>query len=427
MQHNADLIHSDTPAGNAPSSIGLEEGETLDQSYQRLRRLVRLRRVARALGPAMARPRGMEPLRAAIGAGLALTLCGLVLASAGITLGDNSGLMLIAPLGATVFLLFAVPNSPLAQPWSAIVGNTLSALIAVTVLRLNLPVEASAGIAVCAAIAAMAACRAMHPPGAAMALATVLSASLVDNLGYGFVLMPVLFDTVLLVGFATIYNRLTGRKYPYRQPAAENAHATADPAPDRRLGLTPDDLAGLLARFNLSANIGAEDFGHVLAAAEEEATQRHFNGLTCVAVMSRDVVTVQPDTRLHIIAELFRRHRVKTLPVVGADGRLSGLVTQGDLIWHARGRGFGRAYRFAAAASRLVGRKRGLILLARDIMTSQPRTVSPSAGIGVLVRVLADDGVPAAPVVSGDRLVGIVTRSDLLAVLARQTILAGGR
>lgn len=399
-----------------------------DRPYQQLRRLVRLRRVARALGPAMARPRGIEPLRAAIGAGLALTLCGLVLASAGITLGETSGLMLIAPLGATVFLLFAVPNSPLAQPWSAIVGNTLSALIAVTVLRLNLPVEASAGLAVCVAIAAMAACRAMHPPGAAMALATVLSAPLIENLGYGFVLMPVLFDTVLLVGFATIYNRLTGRKYPFRQPATVNTHATADPAPDRRLGLSPDDLAGLLARFNLSANIGAEDFGRILAAAEEEATQRHFKGMTCGAVMSRDVITVTPETRLHAIAELFRRHRVKTLPVVEAGGRLAGLVSQSDLLWQPWNRGLGRRQRFAAAASRIVGKGHKLNPPAREIMTRHPRTVSPDEGIGVLVRVLADGGMQAAPVVRDNgRIVGIVTRSDLLAVLARQTVLASGQ
>jgi CBS domain-containing membrane protein len=45
--------------------------------------------------------------------------------------------------------------------------------------------------------------------------------------------------------------------------------------------------------------------------------------------------------------------------------------------------------------------------------------------VGVLVQLLADGGVQAAPVVDGDRLVGIVTRSDLLAVLAHQTVLAG--
>ena len=64
-------------------------------------------------------------------------------------------------------------------------------------------------------------------------------------------------------------------------------------------------------------------------------------------------------------------------------------------------------------------------LVARDVMTLEVRTVAPGDGVGVLVQLLADGGVQAAPVVSNGQLAGIVTRSDLLAVLARQTALAG--
>ena len=64
-------------------------------------------------------------------------------------------------------------------------------------------------------------------------------------------------------------------------------------------------------------------------------------------------------------------------------------------------------------------------LAAQDIMTIGIRTVAPADGAGVLVQLLADGGVQAAPVVKGQELVGIVTRSDLLAILAHQTMLAG--
>lgn len=57
-------------------------------------------------------------------------------------------------------------------------------------------------------------------------------------------------------------------------------------------------------------------------------------------------------------------------------------------------------------------------------MTTRLKTVGPQDGVGVLVQLLADGGVQAAPVFDGDRLVGIVTRSDLLAVLAHHMILA---
>jgi CBS domain-containing membrane protein len=373
----------------------------------------------------MSRPTWREAMRAALGAGLGLALCGAILVVAGAWVDAAHGLLLIAPLGATAFLVFAVPNSPLAQPWSSIAGNGASAFIAVSVLHLGLPIEVAAGLSVFGAMAAMAVLRAMHPPGAAVALATTLSDPLSGGAGYGFVLAPVLLDTVLLVAIAVAYNRLTGRRYPFRQPASSGTYATADPAPERRLGLSADDLSAVLDRFNLSANIGAEDFGRILAAAEAEAARRHFDDLICGAVMSRDLITIAPDTRLGIVADLFRRHRFKTLPVVDGDGALRGIITQNDLIQRARLDSVRGGMGFAGALTRLAGRGRDRRLRARNIMTTDLRTVGPADGIGVLVRLLADGGVQAAPVMEGPRLVGIVTRSDLIAVLARQTLLVG--
>ncbi len=233
-------------------------------AYEKRRRRARLRRTLRAFGPAMQRPGGPEPFRAAFGAGLALLACGGLVSLGGVW-GAEAGLVLIAPLGATAFLLFAVPNSPLAQPWSAVVGNTVSAIVAVTVVLLGPPQAVAAGLAVFWAMAGMAALRAMHPPGGAVALATVLSAPLVQEMGFRFVLAPVLLDTVVLVGAALLFNRLTGRRYPFRQPAVSAS------APDPQTGLSPEELAGLLRRANQSANIGVEDFGRLLAAAEAEA------------------------------------------------------------------------------------------------------------------------------------------------------------
>jgi len=382
------------------------------------------RRALRALGPAMARPGPAEAVRTAVGAGLALGAAGVILLALDAWFGGSAGAALIAPLGATAFLLFAVPSSPLAQPWSAVVGNGLSAAAAVAVLRLGLPVEAAAGLAVAAAMAAMALARAMHPPGAAVALATVLAAQGGAAPGRWFILSPVMLDTALLVALAALWNRATGRVYPFRQ-SATGRHATADAGPERRLGLSADDLAAVLDRYDLSAAIGAEDFGRILAAAEAEAARRHFDDLTCGEVMSRDVVSVTPETRLGVVADLFRRHRFKTLPVIETGGGLRGIITQNDLIQRARREALGGGLRFSEAMTRLARAARGDRMRAGDIMTTDLTTVRPGDGVGLLVRLLADGGVQAAPVVEGDRLVGIVTRSDLIAVLARRTLLAG--
>lgn len=385
---------------------------------------VRLRQALRAVGPAMPRQRPHEALRAALGAGLALSLSAGLLVVLSAWRGDLASFLLIAPLGASAFLLFAIPNSPLAQPWSAVVGNTASALAALAVLQFALPAEISVGLAVGAAIIAMASLRAMHPPGGAVALATVLVAFEGGDIGIGFALSPVLLDTALLVLLAIGYNRLTGRHYPFRQPGEEGGHKTSDAAPDRRLGLTPDELERVLERFNLGANIGAEDFGRILAAAEAEAARRHFGGLTCGEVMSRDIVSVGPEAELGIVADLFRKHHFKTLPVVGDGGRLEGIISQNDLIQRARTLALPTAGGFVGSLRALVD-PANRALCASDIMTTLLKTVEPNDGVGVLVQLLADGGVQAAPVVDGERLVGIVTRSDLLAVLAHQTVLAG--
>lgn len=414
------------PEPGATGDIEAVGGHTpkLAESAPHLSRIGRLwRGMNRSFGPAMPRPRPQEALRAGLGAGIALSLSGGVLVVLNAWRGDFANFLLIAPLGASAFLLFAIPNSPLAQPFSAIMGNTVSALVAIAVLQLGLPAEVSVGLAVGGAIFVMAIIRAMHPPGGAVALATVLIAVEGGRVGIAFALSPVLLDTGLLVLLAVVYNRFTGRRYPFRQASETGAHKTGDAAPDRRLGLAPDVLERVLSEFNLGANIGAEDFGRILAAAEAEAARRHFAELTCGEVMSKDIVSVAPDTSLGTIADLFRKHHFKTLPVVDADQRLEGIISQNDLLQRARSLSLPREGGFAGNLRALLDPANQRIC-AQDIMTTDLRVVRPEDGVGILVQLLADGGVQAAPVVDGQRLVGIVTRSDLLAVLAHQTVLA---
>lgn len=372
----------------------------------------------------MARPTLREAVRAGTGAGLALALSGLLLLGVHAQVADGSphGLLLIAPLGASAFLLFAVPNSPLAQPWSAITGNTVSALIAITAVLSGLPQLAAIGLAITGAILAMAMLRAMHPPGAAVALATVLSEQMVRDLGYSFALAPVLLDTSLLVVLAIAWNRLTGRRYPFRQPGEANAHGTRDRPPEARLGLSPEALASILERYRLSANIGTEDFARLLAEAETEAARLHVGGLTCGEIMSKDLTTVTPETSLRDVAELFRRHRFKTLPVTGPQEQLLGVITQNDLIQRARDEAILHQASFTRALSSLLLPSKDAPLRAADIMSPQAGTVASSDSIGILVKSLADGGVQAIPVVDQGKLTGIITRSDLLAALAHMPL-----
>ncbi|MBK6466210.1 MAG: HPP family protein [Rhodobacter sp.] len=350
-----------------------------------------MNRVFRALGPAMPWPKPQEALRAGLGAALGLVVAGVVLHR----LSGGAVPMLIAPFGATAFLIFAVPNSPLAQPWSVVVGSVASALVAVLAVHAVPAQLPAAALAVGGAVLAMAGLRAMHPPAGAVALLVVLTADPAALPGPGFALFPVAEGAALLVLCGVLWNRLTGRVYPFRQPAAQGPHGTSDAAPERRLGLLPDDLQAILDRLRLSANLGAEDLGRALEAAEAEATARHLGALSAADVMSRDVVTVAPDTPEPEIAAAFMHYRFNTLPVQREDGSLAGLILDRNLI---------------AADSALTA-----VDLAAPVVT-----LPPEAGLAELLALISDGRQQSVPIVEGGKLVGIITRSDLIALMARK-------
>ncbi len=355
-------------------------------------------RVWHHLYPALPAFHGHEQVRSGIGALLGISLCSLL-----VSLGNRFGmssLYLIAPLGATAVLVFCVPNSPLAQPWSAVVGNASSAMVALLVLDV-VPAPWSVGVAVGAAIIAMMFLRALHPPGGAVALLTALNPSPAMDVGPLFALMPVGLTTAALVISAIAFNRATGRVYPFRQP---ETGAAEDPA--LRLGLSTEQLSELLDRFHQSTNLGVADLGRLLAAAEAEAAQHRFDGTTCADIMTTGLITVRPDTLVTDAARLFRAHAIKSLPVVDANMNLRGLVLQADLLDAV-----------AAQDRPMARRQRALRRRVSNVMRATDRSVPQELPVGALLNRLAAQGSEVVPVTHEDRLVGIITRSDIIRLL----------
>ena len=131
----------------------------------------------------------MEALRAGLGAFIGLWLTGYFFMSPGVDL--ENGLYLVAPLGATAVLLFAVPNSPLAQPWSAVIGNTVAALVGVAVSMFIHEPALRIAVAVALAIIVTFMLRAVHPPAGAVAMTAAMSPEAVEHLGFWFALAPI--------------------------------------------------------------------------------------------------------------------------------------------------------------------------------------------------------------------------------------------
>lgn len=375
--------------------------------------------IVKSLGPAVARVSGLEALRAGLGALIALTLTGGFVLSAQVD--PILGLYLVAPFGASAVLLFAVPNSPLAQPWSAVVGNTVAALVAVAVCLVVSDPILRISLAVGLTIIATLLCRAVHPPAGAVAMTAAMTPDTIAELGFWFALTPVALGTATLVGLAMIYARLTGRHYPFRQFDDPSKHGTEDRNPSERLGLSEEALSEILDRFSQSFNLGVEDLARLIGAAELQAAAQSSGPLVAQDIMSKDLITVTPETPLGEIADLFRQHRFTALPVTGPDARFLGLIFQIHLIRQAREDALRLDRGYWRALKRLLDRNREKPIKAQDIMSVATPRATVNTPIGVLLHMMADGETDAVPVTEYGRVVGIVTQADLVTALARRT------
>jgi CBS domain-containing membrane protein len=143
--------------------------------------------------------------------------------------------LLVASMGASAVLLFAVPHGQLSQPWPVLVGHIASAAIGVACTIALGPTSVAAALAVGLAIAAMHLLKAIHPPGGATALTAVLGGPAVVDMGVEFVLVPVALNAVLMVLLAVALNGLfPWRRYPaaFADRPRGSADGTADVVDD---------------------------------------------------------------------------------------------------------------------------------------------------------------------------------------------------
>jgi len=144
-------------------------------------------------------------------------------------------------------------------------------------------------------------------------------------------------------------------------------------------------------------------------------------------IMDASPATVRTDTPVEEVVSLLRRHGLPGVPVVDAEGRCVGIVTEADLILPDEDGDlhiphyinlFGGTV-FLEPLSRFEQRlRKAFASTAEDMMTRDPQTVSPDATVREAARIIHDSGHNRLPVVDEGRLVGVVTRVDVLGALA---------
>lgn len=139
-------------------------------------------------------------------------------------------------------------------------------------------------------------------------------------------------------------------------------------------------------------------------------------------VMTSPVITVRLETAVKDIAAMMVTHHISGLPVLTADGELAGIVTEADLLHKEAGvsgqgvRYFGGLPAFGRAAAAL--RKAGG-LVARDVMSSPVVTVDEDTPLHEVAAVMVRRKINRLPVMRANRLVGIVSRADVVRALVR--------
>jgi CBS domain-containing protein len=144
-------------------------------------------------------------------------------------------------------------------------------------------------------------------------------------------------------------------------------------------------------------------------------------------IMDRNPATVPPEASVHDVVAAMREHQLPGLPVVDSDGSCVGIVTEADLVLpdddgdlhipHYVNLLGGTV--FLESLGRFEGRlRKAFAANAADMMTRDPDTVDPDTSVRDAARLIYETGHNRLPVVENGRLVGVVTRLDVLGALA---------
>ncbi|WGI26360.1 CBS domain-containing protein [Halomonas alkaliantarctica] len=147
--------------------------------------------------------------------------------------------------------------------------------------------------------------------------------------------------------------------------------------------------------------------------------------MQAIDIMTPKVVSVGPDAQVREIAQLLLKHRISAVPVVDSEHRVIGIVSEGDLMRRVKGDGDHRdswwlslftAGKDAGDYVKSHGRK------AHEVMTPNPMTVEENTPLHTIARMLEKHHIKRVPVLRDGKLVGIVSRANLLQGIANAAV-----
>jgi CBS-domain-containing membrane protein len=187
-------------------------------------------------------------------------------------LGETDAPLMVASMGSSAILIFAVPHGAFSQPWSVIAGHAVCAAVGVASAMLIPSLELACAVAVGVSIALSLLLRCLHPSGGGTTLVPVLGGEVVRQLGFSFVLVPVVLNAAILVLLGVLLNAaFAWRRYPVAL-APRTAEETSMPAAAM---LSHDDLAHALQQMETSVEIPEIELARIFEVAMAHAQIDH--------------------------------------------------------------------------------------------------------------------------------------------------------
>ena len=268
--------------------------------------------------------------------------------------------------------------------------------------------------------------RCLHPPGAATALIPIMAGDPITSLGYGFVLMPVGLNVVIMLTMAIAINRLVLRyEYPAAPHLAENKKRKLNTLiqPAQQTGISEQDLEQALENMDMFMDISMGDLSKLLTDAQMQSFKRSSGNITCADIMIKNIRTVEYGTEVEEAWKIMQSEKLNAMPVIDRARRVIGIITWNDF------------YKFINVGANETFQEKFWAFIRRtpDVTTDKPESVGhimtssvsvlpESSHIAALIPLMLNQGYRQIPIVNHEnRLAGMVFQANLIAALYNES------
>ena len=332
----------------------------------------------------------------------------------------------VASMGASAVLLFAVPLGPLSQPWSFVGGHLLSALVGITVAKFVPDVVIAAALAVSLAIFVMYVTSCLHPPGGATALSAVVGSAAVHELGYAYLIVPVGLNVIVMLLFSLIINNiLPNRYYPNTLKAYKknknknNDNALIDNKIPASLNVNHDDIRYALKEIGEFIDVSNDDLSRIFNLSATHAYRKRMGDILVKDIMTYPVIKAEYGDDVETLWMLMAKHKIHSIPIVDQFNRVEGIITITDFLNQIKTpTNESLKTRLESFLKRSNSTETNKLEYAGHLMQKKVVTIHQDQHIIDLFSIFYTKGLQHLPVVDDDdHLSGIITPRNLMIAL----------